>query len=43
MADDGEFREDVEGITSAINTMLNVLRNPEAPTPKLNIAAFLQK
>jgi len=42
MADDGEFREDVEGVTSAIDTMLNVLRDPNAPTPNLNIAAFLQ-
>ena len=43
MADEGEFRDDVEGVKSAIDTMINVLRNPDAPTPKLIIGAFLQR
>lgn len=43
MADDGEFGEDVEGVKLALDTMMNVLRNTDAPIPELNIAAFLQK
>lgn len=43
MADEGEFKEDVEGVKTAIDTMINVLRKPDAPTPDLIIAAFLQK
>jgi len=43
MADEGEFKEDVEGVKTAIDTMINVLRKPDAATPDLIIAAFLQK
>lgn len=43
MADEGEFRENVEGIRLAIDTTIDVLHNPNAPIPDLAVAAFLQR
>ncbi|KAG8689010.1 hypothetical protein FRC11_004296 [Ceratobasidium sp. 423] len=41
MADLGEFK--LEGLKQAVDTTMNVLRNPNAAQPKLKIAATLQR